>query len=238
MKNKYLINNTLALVCARGGSKGLKGKNYIQLKKKPLIFYAIDKILKNNLKFNCLSTDSKKIMQISKKLGLKSFFIRPKNLSSSNVSKFNVWQHALEEAEKYYKKKFKYLLDVEVTNPLTTTNDLAKFLKKFNRIKNIYDGMFCVRDSLKNPHFNILIRKNNRFYTSIEGDKKIVSRQKARKTYDHIAAMYMFNTNFIKRSNHLLDGKIAPYNLPLEKSFDIDDKEDFNLVKKIMENKC
>lgn len=236
MENKYFINNTLALVCARGGSKGLKGKNYIRLNKKPLIFYAIDKIAKNNMKFKCLSTDNKKIIKISRLHGLDCFFIRPKKLSTSHVSKFKVWKHALEEAESFYNKKFKYLLDIEVTNPLTTPNDLKKFLTSFNKIKSIYDGMFCVRESWKNPYFNILVRKNKKFYTAIKSDKNIVSRQKAPKTYDHVAAMYIFNTKFIKKSDHLLDGKIAAYKLPLVKSIDIDDIEDFNLVKKIMNN--
>ena len=234
MKNKNFNDSILALVCARGGSKGLKGKNLISLNKKPLIFFAIDKILKNKLKYNCLSSDDKKIITTSKNYGLKSFFIRPKNLSTSNISKFKVWQHALERAEIHYKKKFKYLLDVEVTNPLTTPNDLNKFIKKFHKIKNTYDGMLCVRDSWKNPYFNILIQKNKKLYTSIECDKKIVSRQKAPKTYDHVSAMYMFHTSYIKKSKHLLDGKISTYKLPLAKSIEIDNREDYNLIKKIM----
>jgi len=233
MQNKYLIENTLALVCARGGSKGLKDKNFILLNKKPLIFFAIDKILKNKLKYNCLSTDSKKIIKISKKYGLKSFFIRPRKLSTSNVSKLKVWQHALEEAEIYYKKKFKYILDVEVTNPLTNSNDLGKFLTKFNKIKNTYDGMFCARESWKNPYFNILIKKNNRYKVVNYLKKKIVARQLAPKTYDHIAALYVFNTSYIKKTKHFLDGKLSTYKLPLLKSIDIDDKEDLELVKKI-----
>ena len=234
MQNRYLIDNTLALVCARGGSKGLKGKNFISLNKKPLIFFAIDKILKNKLKYNCLSSDSKKIIEISKRYGLKSFFIRPRSLSTSNVSKLKVWKHALEEAETYYKKKFKYLLDVEVTNPLTTPNDLDKFLTKFNKIKNIYDGMFCARESWKNPYFNILIKKNDRYEIVNNSKKKIVSRQLAPRTYDHIAALYVFNTNYIRKTKHFLDGKLIAYKLPLLKSIDIDDKEDFELVKKIL----
>ena len=237
MQIKYFINNTLAIICARGGSKGLKGKNYIQLKKKPLIFFAIDKILKNKFKYNCLSSDSKKIIKISDKHGFKSFFVRPKHLSSSNVSKFKVWKHALKKAEIYYNRKFRFLLDVEVTNPLTSPKDLRKFLKKFYKIKNAHDGMLCVRDSWKNPYFNILVRKNNKFYTSIDSKKKIVSRQKAPKTYDHVSAMYIFKTNYIKKSNYLLDGKIAPYKLPLAKSIEIDSKDDYNLVKKIIKNK-
>jgi len=236
MYNKNLVNNTLAVVCARGGSKGLKGKNYIELKGKPLIFFAIEKILKNKLKFNCLSTDSKKIINITKKFGIKSFFIRPKYLSTSNISKFKVWQHALEKAEIHYKKKFKYLIDVEVTNPLTTPSDLNNFIKKFHKIKNTYDGMLCVRDSWKNPYFNILILKNKRLYTSIQSDKKIVSRQKAPKTYDHVSAMYIFNTSYIKKSKHLLDGKIALFKLPLDKSIEIDNREDYNLIKKLIRN--
>ena len=234
MQSKYLINNTLALVCARGGSKGLKGKNLIKLDKKPLVFYAIEKILKNKLKYNCLSTDSTKIIKISKKYGLNNFFIRPKKLSLSNVSKLKVWKHALYQSEIYYKKKFKYILDIEVTNPLTNSKDLAKFLRKFNKIKNIYDGMFCARDSWKNPYFNIMIKKNDRYQIVNGSKKKIVARQMAPKTYDHIAALYIFNTDYIKKTNFLLNGKLAVYKLPLLKSIDIDDKEDFELVKKIL----
>jgi len=55
----------------------------------------------------------------------------------------------------------------------------------------------------------------------------------APKTYDHIAALYIFNTDYIKKTNFLLNGKLAVYKLPLLKSIDIDDKEDFELVKKI-----
>jgi CMP-N,N'-diacetyllegionaminic acid synthase len=150
------------------------------------------------------------------------------------VSKLKVWQHAIAEAEIYYKKKFKYILDVEVTNPLLNSNDLAKFLAKFNKIKNIYDGMFCVRESRKNPYFNILVKKKNGYKIVNSLIKKVVARQLAPKTYDHIAALYAFNTNYIKKTKHFLDGKLIGYKLPLLKSIDIDDKEDFELVKKIL----
>ena len=234
MKNKNINNTTLALVCARGGSKGLKNKNLIILNKKPLIYFAINKILKNKLMFHCLSSNDKKIIKISKIHGLKSFFIRPKKLSLSNVSKLSVWKHALEKAEIYYKKKFKFLLDVEVTNPLTTPKDLKNFLNKFSKIKNDYNGMFCVRKSWKSPYFNILIKKKSKFQVVKSSKKTIISRQLAPITYDHIAALYIFKTSYIKKTKHFLDGRLASYKLPLLKSIDIDDKEDFELVKKII----
>jgi len=234
MKNKNINDRTLALVCARGGSKGLKGKNLIILNKKPLIYFAINKILKNKLKYNCLSSDDRRIIKISKGYGLKSFFIRPKKLSLSNVSKLAVWKHALTKAEFHYKRKFEFLLDVEVTNPLTTPKDLSNFLNKFNKIKNFYNGMFCARDSKKNPYFNILVKKGYKFQVVSPLKKNIVARQLAPKTYDHIAALYIFKTSYIKKSKNFLDGRLAWYKLPLLKSIDIDDKEDFELVKKIV----
>jgi len=234
IKINKLKKNTIALVCARGNSKGIIKKNLIKINKKPLIFYAIDKIIKNNLKYNCISTDSPEIFKKSKSLGLKGFFLRPKKLSSSNVSKLKVWKHALAQSENFYQKKFKYLLDVEVTNPLTTNLDLQKFLINFFESKKKFDGMFCVRNSWKNPYFNILKYKNKKYFSVVRLKKKIFSRQLAPKTFDHIAAMYIFKTDYIRKTNHLLDGLLKTYKLPLIKSIDIDSPGDYSLVKKIM----
>jgi CMP-N-acetylneuraminic acid synthetase len=232
--NKNNNNEIIALICARGNSKGIKNKNLIKVSNKPIIYFAINKILKNNLHYNCLSTDSKKIFQISKKFGINGFFLRPKKLSGSNVSKLDVWKHALKNSEKFYNKKFKYLLDVEVTNPLTTIKDLKNFINEFYKIKSSFDGMFCARKSWKNPYFNILENKNNKFFVSKKLNTKIVSRQKAPTTYDHIAAMYIFKTSYIRKTKHLFDGKLKHYELPLIKSIDIDSIEDYELVKKII----
>jgi len=234
MNYKNYLDSTLVVVCARGNSKGLKNKNIIKVNKKPLIYYAIDKILKNRLKFKCISSDSLKILNVSKKYGLKSFFVRPKNLSTSNISKLLVWQHALQQSELYFNKKFKYFLDIEVSNPLTDKKDLDLFLKRFYQIKNKYDGMFCTRESWKNPFFNILIKKKNKYVVVNKNKKTIVSRQKAPKTLDHVAAMYIFKSDYIRKSKFLLNGNLKTFNLPLLKSIDIDTKEDLELVKRII----
>ena len=234
MNYKIFLDNTLAVVCARGNSKGLKNKNIKKINNKPLIFYAIDKILKNQLNYKCISTDSPKILRVSQKFGLKNFFIRPKNLSTSNISKLMVWKHALAESEIYYKKSFKYFLDIEITNPLTDAKDLRNFLKKFFKIKKNFDGMFCSRDSWKNPYFNILLKKNGKFEVVNRLKNRVVSRQKAPKTIDHVAAMYIFKTSYMKKTNFLFNGKLETFDLSLSKSIDIDTKDDYDLVKKIM----
>ena len=236
MKNfKSFLENTLVVLCGRGNSKGLKNKNLIKINNKPLIYFAIDKIKKNKIIYTCISSDSRNIIKVAKKHGIHSFFVRPKKLSGPNVSKLMVWKHALETSELYFKKKFKYFLDIEITNPLTNDKDLNNFLKAFFKIKNKYDGMFCTRKSWKNPFFNILIKKHNgRFVTAKKTNKIILSRQKAPKTFDHVAAMYIFNSDYLRKTKHLLNGNLKAFNLPLIKSIDIDNREDYELVKKIM----
>jgi CMP-N,N'-diacetyllegionaminic acid synthase len=228
-------NEIIALVCARGNSKGIKNKNLLKINNKPLIYFAINKILKNKINYNCISTDNKKIFKLSKNFGLNGFFLRPKALSGSNVSKLDVWKHALNISEKFYEKKFKYLLDVEVTNPLTSSKDLNNFILKFFQIKNVFDGMFCARRSWKNPYFNILEKNGKNFSVSKKLKNRIVARQKAPATYDHIAAMYIFKSSYVRKAKNFLDGKLKHYNLPLNKSIDIDSIEEYELVKKLID---
>ena len=231
---KIKKDEIIALICARGKSRGIKNKNLLKINNKPLIFFAIDKILKNKLHYNCISTDSKKILKVSTNLGLNGFFLRPKSLAGPNVSKLEVWKHALKVSEKYFNKSFKFLLDIEVTNPLTSPKDLNNFINNFLKTNGNFDGMFCARKSWKNPYFNILEINNNKFSVSKRLKNKIVSRQKAPKTYDHIAAMYIFKSSYIRKATHILDGKLKYYELPLIKSIDIDNDEEYQLVKKII----
>lgn len=236
-KFKKVLKDTILIICARKGSTGIKNKNIIQINKKPLIQYAFDKVNKIDFPYTCLSTDSEIIRNISKKNKLKSFFKRPKNLCKNKVPKIEVWKHSILESQKYYKKKFKYMIDIEVTNPLTTSNDLTKFLEKFfNQNKNI-NGQICGNLSFKNPYFNILEKKNDKFdFSKKIGNKIITSRQQAPNTYDNVAAFYIFKTSYILKSTTIFDGKISLYNLPFYKSFDLDDNEDLILIKKLLKN--
>ena len=136
MKKIKLFNeNLLCIICAKSNSKGLKLKNIKKLNGKPLVYIAIDKAKKNNLKNICISTESDKILNLVKKKGIKTFFKRSKKLCRRDVSKIMVWKDAIKKSEKYYNKKFKYILDIEVTNPLIDHKDLKKFLKILYKFK-------------------------------------------------------------------------------------------------------
>lgn len=234
MINK-IKNNILITICAKGNSKGLKNKNIKQFFNKPLITHAIDKVLKN-FKYICISTESKKIQNIAKKKGIDIFFTRSLKLTMPNIPKEDVWKDAIIKSEKYYRKKFDYFLDIEVTNPLLTKKDLNSFLNKFFKIKNFrrLNGAFYICEARKSPYFNILKRTKTGFEVCINSKKnKIFSRQKSPKTFEHVAGFYLFKTQHIfnAKKNNIFDKNVVGFEIPFYKTIDIDSKEDYLLSK-------
>lgn len=238
MKNfNSFKDNTLCVICAKSNSKGVPNKNIKKINGLPLVSYAIDKAIKNNFKYICVSTESNKVMNIAKKYGIKVFFKREKKLCEKSVPKLLVWKDAIIRSELFFKKKFNHILDLEVTNPLINSNDLKKFTKSVYKKNKKYDGHFCITPAKKNPYFNIMEYKNNKYTLSKNiGHKKITARQNAPKAFEHVAGLYYFKKDYIMRCKTLFEGKIFGYKVSLFKSFDIDSLLDFKLVELILMN--
>ena len=145
----------LCSICGRGGSKGVKNKNLVKINGKPLIYYSI-KQAKNSKIFDkiALSTDNKKIQSVAKKYGASSWFIRKKQLSTSKAPKIPVIRDNLIKSEKYFKTKFDYIVDLDISAPLRNHADIKNAFKKF--IRNKYDNLFSVYKSKKSPYFNMI----------------------------------------------------------------------------------
>ena len=117
----------LGLICARGGSKGIKNKNIVPFNKKPLIYWSIKLGLKvKSIRNLIVSSDSDKIIKISKKYGAEVFFKRPKILSLSNSPEWKVWQHALSFMEKNKQVEYKGLVVLPPTSPLRNDQDVKR----------------------------------------------------------------------------------------------------------------
>ena len=236
MKNfRTFKNDTICIICAKSKNQGLPNKNIKLINGYPLIYYAIKKAIKNNFKYICVSTDSIKIAKISQKYGVKTFFYRSKKLCKPNVPKVSVWKDAINKSKAYFKKDFKYMLDIEVTNPLVGVNDLYKFSQLFFKKKSYYDGVFCYTPAKKNPYFNLMERKKYGFILSKKvKNLNITARQKAPETFEHVAALYYFNIDYILSCKNIFDGKTFGHYVSLFKSFDIDSISDFKLVELLL----
>ena len=217
----------VCVICAREGSKEVKNKNIKKILGKTLISWSIRQAINSKLFYKVyVSTESKKIAKISKKSGAEVPFLRSPKLSDDQVSKFFVWKNALKKIEQITKKKIRYYVDLDCTNPVRTKKDMLgaiNFLKRNNKA----DGVVTVCKSKKNPYFNIVEKtKNNILKISKKLKKNVSSRQEAPKVYDIVANIYC-----LKEADYLLEGNIFGYEVEQSKSFDIDSKYDFEIVK-------
>ena len=232
--------STLCVIGARGGSAGLPNKNIKMLHGKPLIVWSIEQALKiEEISKVAVSTDSEEIAKISVQAGADVPFLRPQELATANVGKFDVFKHALNSFETFYNKSFNTYVDLDCTNPLRDIDDIKQCMKIFNekRDKGI-DGVFTICEARKNPYFNLL-EKNNDGYLQISKklENNILSRQSAPEVFEHVACIYVLSADYVKMSNHLLDGNSIGYDIGQRKSYDIDSEIDFEIIEFLMKQK-
>ena len=212
----------------RANSQKIKNKNLINLNKKPLMSYTIKSAVNSKLFDNIVvSSDSKKIQKLSKKFGAEVIFSRPKKLSTNYVPKISVIKHAVINSEKHYKKKYDYVVDLDVTAPCRDTNDIKKAFKKFQKSKK--DMLVSVTKSRKNPYFNMLEIKNQNISLVKKTSKEVVARQKSPVVYDMNASIYIWKRDKLFKSRNLLQKSLSIYEMPQEKSIDIDTKLDLRI---------
>lgn len=232
--------NIICVIGARGGSQGLPNKNIKLLLGKPLIAWSIEAAISvKEINKVIVSTDSEEIAQISKAFGAEVPFKRPKKLSGSEVGKFDVWKHALLEAENYYKQNFDIFVDLDCTNPLRDNYDIVNCIKQLIENKNNgVDTVFSISKSRKNPYFNMVEKEENGYLKlSKPLSKKILRRQDAPIVYDHVASIYTILSSQVKNGQGLLSGFAQGYDIGENKSFDIDSELDFEIIEFLMKKK-
>ncbi len=140
----------------------------------------------------------------------------------------------MHRSENYYNKKYDYVIDLDVTSPLRILKDINKSISLV--INQNANNLFSVNKARKNPYFNMVEMKNNTYRPIKEIKKNIVSRQKAPKVFDMNASIYVWKCDFLKKNKTLFSNKTITYEMPFQRSIDIDDKDDLRYVKYILNN--
>jgi CMP-N,N'-diacetyllegionaminic acid synthase len=227
--------NSLCVICARTGSKGLKNKNFLKIKGKTLIEHTIKMALKSKIFKNIVISIDKQNINLKSYKSKIIFIERPKKLAQNNSKKIDAIRHAVKFCETKTKLNYNYIFDLDVTSPLRNYKDIQKSFKKFK--KNKSNNLISVTPSKKNPYFNMVEVKNKKV-DLIKKTKKIISnRQKAPKTFDMNASIYIWRKEYLFRSYNLFDKKTSIYVMPPERSIDIDTDFDFRLVKHLFKIK-
>ena len=224
--------NIVCLICARGNSKGLKNKNILDFNGVPLIGRTISQAKELKIFSNIIvSSDSSKIIKVSKKFGAEVFFKRPKILAKDTSSEFKVWRHALS----FLKKKFidvDLLICLPCTSPLRKKSDIIKAIKLYKKSK--CDVVIGVSESSRNPYFNMIKLNKSKYAELIINYKKnIIRRQDAPKIFDITGNFFVINPNFVlnKKNKNYMDGLVKTIKINKLNSIDIDSEIDFKIAK-------
>ena len=212
----------MAIIPARGGSKGIKNKNILDLCGKPLISYTIQAALESKyIDKVIVSTDSQEIADVAIKYGAEVPFLRPGELASDTSKTIDAVMHAVGELEKR-KEQYDILILLQATQPLRTADDIDSAIELF--IKNKGQSLVSVSPVEDNP---ILIRTIDNLgrMNSILPMKSTCRRQDMPLYYRVNGCIYINLISELDLNTSFNDNKI-PYIMPKERSVDIDEIKD------------
>ncbi len=231
------MNNILITLCARGGSKGIPGKNIKSINGKPLIAYSIDtavKFSKLHSTHIALSTDSADIKKTAVQFGLTTDYIRPDEMATDSAGKLPVIKDLVHYHEKLNNIRYDFIIDLDITSPLRTIDDLQtafQLLKANEEAVNL----FSVSKAHRNPYFNMVEEQADGFYNLVKtGNFK--TRQSSPQVYDLNASFYIFKRHFFDTYSTAITPKSIIYNVP-HTCFDLDEPLDFDFLEFLLKNK-
>ena len=221
---------TVAFIFARGGSKGLPGKNVRLLDGKPLIAWSIEHARAvKRIERVIVSTDCQQIADVAHQHGAEVPFIRPKELALDDSPEWLAWQHALNYLKETEGILPKVMVSVPATAPLRSVTDLNNCLDEYG--KGDVDAVVTVTDASRSPYFNMVKRNpDGTVALVIPPSTTLTRRQDAPIVYDMATVAYVLRPEFVMTHQSIFDGRVRAVHVPLERAIDIDTLMDFTIA--------
>lgn len=225
----------LALIPARGGSKGIPGKNIIEVAGLPLIAHSIRSAQKSKLIDRIVvSTDSRKIAKVAKKYGVEVPFLRPKKIAGDKSPTIDAVLHALGWLEEHG-EKFDAVALLEPTSPLRKNDDIDNAIKLFLKNFNKTDAVVSVGEvHLEHPSVMKMIEKNY-LKPFLSSKRKIHQRQQLSKVYFPYGVIYLCKTSVLKKQKTFYPKRIMPYQIERWQNYEVDDIFDLICVRAVIQ---
>jgi CMP-N,N'-diacetyllegionaminic acid synthase len=236
-----MIDNrkVLAVVPARGGSKGLPDKNLRILYGKPLVCWPISAAIENSfVDRTIVSTDDKKIAEVAASSGADVPFLRPTNIAGDKTSSMDVVLHALDELESKG-DVFSYVIMLEPTSPMTVSDDIDKALLQLHSTRSIADSIVGVSlVEAAHPEYNTKLDKHGRIKPYKAKDfLSLPRRQELEDIYFLEGSLYISSVSDFRKNKSFYHDRTLGYVVPRWKSIEIDDYLDLIIAEAVMSNK-
>jgi len=219
--------NIFGFIFARGGSKGVPGKNIRPFAGKPLIAHAIESAKKSHLINRVIvSTDDDEIARIAVHYGAEVPFVRPAELAGDKSSEWLAWQHAITEIQRTDGQIIDVFVSIPATAPLRSFNDIDSCITML--LLSDADIVITVKKAERSPYFNMVRRRDDGYLQLvIPPEKAILGRQDAPVVYDMTTVAYAARPGFIMKAHGIFEGKVLAVEIPPERALDIDTELDF-----------
>ena len=218
----------LAVIPARGGSKGIPRKNIKELCGKPLIAWTIEEAKKSKfIDRLVVSTDDEEIKGVSEQYGATVPFLRPAYLAQDTSTTLDVLRHAITFID-----GFEWVLCLQPTSPLRTVEDIDGIYEF--AVTNNYECVLPIVRTEKNPHWFIKKDEKNKINLLIESEFSS-NRQQLPELYTLCGTVFLFKSDWLRENNRLLSDKSYGFEIPRERSVEIDNIDDWNYTEYLME---
>ena len=226
--------NAVAFIFARGGSKGLPGKNIRLFGGKPLIAWSIERALEvHRISRVIVSTDSDEIAAISKQFGADVPFIRPSDLATDESPEWLSWRHGLEYLRETTGSVPEVMVSAPSVAPLGLAMDIENCLDEYE--KGLSDIVITVTDAHRSPYFNMVKANPDGTYGLVDRSfSNLARRQDAPSVYDMATVCYVANSRYVMTHGSIFEGRVGAVHVPIERAIDIDSLLDFQFAEYLL----
>jgi CMP-N-acetylneuraminic acid synthetase len=224
----------VAFIFARGGSKGLPGKNIRLLGNKPLIAWSIEHAINvRRIERVIVSTDSEEIAAVAMHHGAEVPFMRPAELAADDSPEWLAWRHALNYLRESTGNLPEAMVSVPATAPLRLIKDIEDCLDEYE--KGAADMIITVTDAHRSPYFNMVKKNTDGLVVLVNQPRSVITRrQDVPVVYDMATVCYVASPKFIMSHNDIFEGRVKAVHVPAERAIDIDTLLDFKVAESLM----
>ncbi|GKX65523.1 cytidylyltransferase domain-containing protein [Inconstantimicrobium mannanitabidum] len=227
--------NILAIIPARGGSKGLPRKNVKELDGKPLISYTIEEAKKSKyIDRIVVSTEDEEIAKVSKQFGAQVPCLRPQELAEDYSTSVDCVLHMLKWLKYSENYTPDYVCLLQCTSPLRDSDDIDGAIEKIIEIG--MDAVVSICEAEVNPYWTTILNGDKLEYFLEEG-RKITRRQELPKVYRVNGAIYLIETKVFVENKTFEPENLTGFIMNNNRSIDIDNNEDFMLAELLIKQR-
>lgn len=226
-----MYTDTLVVIPARGGSKGIPRKNVKTLGQKPLIHYSIEiaqTIFPNNQ--ICVSTDDDEIKSISEQTGITIPFIRPATLATDTATTYDVLIHAIHHYEQQG-HDFKKIMLLQPTSPFRKTEHLQQAISDFEQYQP--EMIVSVVETTSNPYY-VLVEENEAGFLEKSKKGNFTRRQDCPVVYEYNGSIYIIDVETLKKKQISEFSRVKKFVMEVKYAIDLDTPEDWEFAEYLL----